>query len=97
MFQPKILLSSLTELIFKNFLLKQISLELLGSSSPLQAQWTSGSFGGPKVDLSVKWQTSGGWGNMRQMLLDADGNPIESTCTRNHGAKCDPKVLGHAG
>ena len=44
-----------------------------------------------------RWKTGGGWGNMRIHQLDADGAPIESSCTRNHGQQCDNKVLGHAG
>ena len=61
-----------------------------------QVPWTSGSIGG-KTDLTTKWQTGGGWGNMRIHQLGADGTPIEASCTRNQGRECDPKVLGHAG
>ena len=64
------------------------------SCPPTHVPWTSGSIN-VKADLTRKWQTSGGWGNMRQH--DADGKPIEESCTRNQGQKCDPKVLGHAG
>lgn len=66
------------------------------SCPPTHVPWTSGSLG-VKPDLSVKWQTSGGWGNMRIHQLDAKGVAVEDSCTRNHGQKCDPKVLGHAG
>ena len=66
------------------------------SCPPTHVPWTSGSLG-VKPDLSIKWQTSGGWGNMRIHRLAADGTPIESSCTRNGGQVCDPKVLGHAG
>ena len=64
------------------------------SCPPTHVPWTSGSLHVP-ADLSVKWQTSGGWGNMRIHKLA--GVPIEASCTRNAGAPCDPKVLGHAG
>jgi len=63
---------------------------------PTHVPWTSGSLG-VKADLSVRWQTGGGWGNMRTHRLDANGKPIEDSCTRNQGQPCDPKVLGHAG
>ena len=63
---------------------------------PTHVPWTSGSIGG-KTDLTTKWQTGGGWGNMRIHQLAADGTPIEASCTRNGGQPCDPKVLGHAG
>ena len=66
------------------------------SCPPTHVPWTSGSIN-VKADLTRKWQTSGGWGNMRQHELDADGKPIDESCTRNQGQKCDPKVLGHAG
>ena len=62
---------------------------------PTHVPWTSGSIGVP-VDLSTKWQTSGGWGNMRvHKLRGNDSEPIEETCTRNHGQPCDPNVLDH--
>ena len=61
---------------------------------PTHVPWTSGSIGG-KTDLSTKWQTGGGWGNMRITQLDAAGNPIDSTCTRNGGQPCDPNRLDH--
>lgn len=32
---------------------------------PSHVPWTSGSLGGPAVDLSVQYQTGGGWGNMQ--------------------------------
>ena len=63
---------------------------------PTHVPWTSGSINVP-ADPTRKWQTSGGWGNMRIHELAADGTPIESSCTRNNGQACDPKVLGHAG
>ena len=66
------------------------------SCPPTHVAWTSGSLG-VKPDLTTKWQTSGGWGNMRIHRLDANGEPIEDSCTRNGGQKCDPKVLVHAG
>ena len=66
------------------------------SCPPTHVPWTSGTIGA-KPDLSVKWQTGGGWGNMRIHQLAADGTPIEASCTRNGGQPCDPKVLGHAG
>ena len=66
------------------------------SCPPTHVAWTSGSLG-VKADLSTKYQTSGGWGNMRIHRLGADGLPVEDSCTRNGGQKCDPKVLGHAG
>lgn len=66
------------------------------SCPPTHVPWTSGSLG-VKPDLNIKWHTSGGWGNMRIHRLEADGTPIESSCTRNGGQACDPKVLGHAG
>ena len=61
---------------------------------PTHVPWTSGSIGG-KTDLTTKWQTGGGWGNMRITQLDSAGNPIESTCTRNAGQPCDPNKLDH--
>ena len=66
------------------------------SCPPTHVAWTSGSLD-TRPDHSVKWQTSGGWGNMRIHQLGVDGLPINGTCTRNNGAPCDPKVLGHAG
>lgn len=66
------------------------------SCPPTHVPWTSGSINA-KPDLTLKWQTSGGWGNMRIHQLDADGASIEASCTRNSGAACDPNVLGHAG
>jgi len=66
------------------------------SCPPTHVPWTSGSINVP-ADPTRKWQTSGGWGNMRIHELAADGTPIESSCTRNNGQACDPKVLGHAG
>ena len=63
---------------------------------PTHVAWTSGSLY-VKPDPAVRFQTSGGWGNMRIHRLAADGSPIESTCTRNNNQPCDPKVLGHAG
>lgn len=66
------------------------------SCPPTHVPWTSGSIG-TKPDLSIKWTTGGGWGNMRIHKLDSKGVPIEETCTRNNGQRCDPKVLGHAG
>ena len=56
------------------------------SCPPTHVPWTSGSIN-VKADLTRKWQTSGGWGNMRQHELDADGKPIEESCTRNQGQK----------
>ena len=61
---------------------------------PTHVPWTSGSVG-VKPDLSLKWQTGGGWGNMRIHQLDESGSPIESSCTRNGGAPCDPGRLDH--
>ena len=55
---------------------------------PTHVPWTSGSLNGPPVDFSVKWQTSGGWGNMRVHRLATDGAPIESSCTKNSGQPC---------
>jgi len=66
------------------------------SCPPTHVPWTSGSIG-LKPDPAIRWQTSGGWGNMRIHKLDSAGSPIEDSCTRNNGQKCDPKVLGHAG
>jgi len=66
------------------------------SCPPTHVPWTSGSLD-VRQDLSSKWQTSGGWGNMRIHQLAADGTPVEGSCTRNQGQQCDPKVLGHAG
>ena len=66
------------------------------SCPPTHVPWTSGSIG-VTPDLTVKYETGGGWGNSRIHQLDAKGAPIESSCTRNQGAPCDPKVLGHAG
>ena len=65
---------------------------------PTHVPWTSGSVG-VKTERNpiTKYQTSGGWGNMRIHELATDGTPIESSCTRNNGQACDPKVLGHAG
>ena len=63
---------------------------------PTHVPWTSGSIG-TKADLATKWQTGGGWANMRIHKLDASGNPIEDTCTRNAGQPCDPNKLDHAG
>jgi hypothetical protein len=62
---------------------------------PTHVPWTSGGFGGPAVDLSTKWQTGGGWGNMRVHKLNAEGEPIEETCSRNGGQACDPTKLDH--
>ena len=56
---------------------------------PTHVPWTSGSIN-VKADLTRKWQTSS-VGNMRQHELDADGKPIEESCTRNQGQKCDPR------
>ena len=66
------------------------------SCPPTHVPWTSGSIG-VTPDLTVKYETGGGWGNMRIHQLDAKGVPIEGSCTRNQGSPCDPKVLGHAG
>eukprot|EP00320_Phaeocystis_rex_P007192 CAMPEP_0119066074 /NCGR_PEP_ID=MMETSP1178-20130426/8732_1 /TAXON_ID=33656 /ORGANISM="unid sp, Strain CCMP2000" /LENGTH=256 /DNA_ID=CAMNT_0007047649 /DNA_START=31 /DNA_END=801 /DNA_ORIENTATION=+ len=66
------------------------------SCPPTHVPWTSGSLG-IKADLSARWQTSGGWGNMRIHRLAADGSPVDGSCTRNGGQPCDPNVLGHAG
>eukprot|EP00966_Prymnesium_polylepis_P335278 7390644-Prymnesium_polylepis.2 len=63
---------------------------------PTHVPWTSGSVG-VKADLTLKWQTGGGWGNMRVHQLGADGEPIEGSCTRNGGKPCDPSKLDHAG
>mmetsp|Transcript_4377 Transcript_4377/g.9591 ORF Transcript_4377/g.9591 Transcript_4377/m.9591 type:complete len:161 (-) Transcript_4377:238-720(-) len=63
---------------------------------PTHVPWTSGSLN-QRPDLSTKWQTGGGWGNMRIHQLDSSGTPIPSSCTRNAGQPCDPKALGHAG
>ena len=67
-------------------------------SVPTHVPWTSGSVG-VKTERNpiTKYQTSGGWGNMRIHELDASGSPIEGSCTRNGGKPCDPNVLGHAG
>ena len=62
---------------------------------PTHVPWTSGSVG-VKADLSKKWQTGGGWGNMRIHELGPLG-PIEGTCTRNAGQPCDPSKLDHGG
>ena len=59
---------------------------------PTHVPWTSGSVG-VKADLTTKWQTGGGWGNMRIHKLDASGNPIESSCTRNGGRSATPASL----
>ena len=67
------------------------------SCPPTHVPWTSGSLHVPRPDPSIKWETSGGWGNMRIHMLGADGAPIDASCTCNQGAPCDPKVLGHAG
>ena len=56
--------------------------------------WTSGSVG-VKADLSTKWSTGGGWGNMRIHQLSDDGTPIDSSCKRNGGKACDPTKLDH--
>jgi hypothetical protein len=40
---------------------------------PTHVPWTSGSLGGPSVDLSVKYQTGGGWGNMQ---WSKEGEPL---------------------
>ena len=64
------------------------------SCPPTHVPWTSGTLGA-KPDLSVKWQTGGGWGNMRIHQLAADGTPIEASCTRNGGQACDPNKLDH--
>ena len=56
--------------------------------------WTSGSIG-VRPDLTTKWSTGGGWGNMRIHQLGADGTPIEGSCTRNGGKPCDPTKLDH--
>jgi len=61
---------------------------------PTHVPWTSGT-PGTTADLSKKWQTGGGWGNMRVHQLDANGDPIESSCTRNAGSPCDPNKLDH--
>ena len=62
---------------------------------PTHVPWTSGS-PGTKADVSVKWQTGGGWGNMRIHRLGADGlTPIEESCTRNGGSPCDNMKLDH--
>jgi len=61
---------------------------------PTHVPWTSGSIG-VQPDLSLRWQTGGGWGNMRIQQLGPDGVPIESTCTRNNGQSCDPNKLDH--
>jgi len=66
------------------------------SCPPTHVPWTSGSVG-VKADLSTKWSTGGGWGNMRLHRLDADGNQVEGSCTRNGGKECDPTKLDHAG
>ena len=62
---------------------------------PTHVPWTSGSVG-VKADLSKKFQTGGGWGNMRIHELGPLG-PIEGTCTRNAGQPCDPSKLDHGG
>jgi hypothetical protein len=61
---------------------------------PTHVPWTSGSVG-VKADLTTKWQTGGGWGNMRIHRLDTSGAPIEASCTRNAGQPCDPTKLDH--
>lgn len=61
---------------------------------PTHVPWTSGSVG-HTPDLSTKWQTGGGWGNMRVHQLGAAGEPIEGSCTRNGGQPCDPSKLDH--
>ena len=61
---------------------------------PTHVAWTSGSVGVP-ADLGAKWQTGGGWGNMRIHRLDAGGAPIEASCTRNGGQPCDASKLDH--
>lgn len=66
-----------------------------------QVPWTSGSVG-VKADLSKKWQTGGGWGNMRIHEFGSLGQlgsqgAIEGTCTRNAGQPCDPSKLDHGG
>jgi hypothetical protein len=66
------------------------------SCPPTHVPWTSGSIG-VSADLGTRWETGGGWGNMRIHQVDDHFRPIESTCTRNHNQPCDPKVLGHAG
>ena len=64
---------------------------------PTHVPWTSGT-PGTTPDLSIKWQTGGGWGNMRIHRLAADGlTPVDGTCTRNGGAPCDESKLDHAG
>ncbi|KAL1515008.1 hypothetical protein AB1Y20_004079 [Prymnesium parvum] len=55
---------------------------------PTHVPWTSGSIGGPPLDLKTKWETSGGWGNMRVHRLDEAGKPIVETCTKNGGQPC---------
>ena len=64
---------------------------------PTHVPWTSGT-PGTTPDLSIKWQTGGGWGNMRIHKLAADGlTPVDGSCTRNGGAPCDETKLDHAG
>jgi len=63
---------------------------------PTHVPWTSGS-PGTQAEKTLKYQTGGGWGNMRITQLDASGEPIESTCTREAGKPCDPNKLDHAG
>lgn len=58
------------------------------SCPPTHVPWTSGSLGGPLFDPKVKWETSGGWGNMRIHKLDNEGVPMVETCSKNAGQPC---------